>query len=428
MSNTELIIMYVVLGILLILSFFFSGVENVYPTVNRLRLKKDVKNNKKYSKTALKFASDYNKVAPTALFGNALVNIASSAIVTLLGMHYGGEKGAAIAAAILFVVILVFCEITPKILCLKFNYHLSYAFLPLTVFFYYLFFPVTFLVNGLIKLIMKPVNKKKDKTQVDKDVYSEDELQEMVNEIEESGLIDEDKSELIKSAIDFSDTEAYEIMTPRIDVFAIDIEDDIYTLMKEEEDIFKYSHVPVYEDTIDNVIGILPTKLLLRLVLSESKFDLKSLLIPAYFVHHSKNIPSLLDDFKRERIHIAIVIDEYGGTEGIITTEDIIEEIVGEIWDEQDEVNEPVIKLSDDHYEVDGSYNLEDFFELLDIKEDEETDYDTVSGWCLDILDRFAEVGDTFDYEGYRIVVTKTDKFTVEKIEVSKIISNEEDN
>jgi CBS domain containing-hemolysin-like protein len=424
MSTVQVVIIYIVIALLLLLSFFFSGIENVYPTVNRLRLKKDVEKGKKHSKTALKFADDYSKVISVSLFGNALVNIAATSLVTLLGVHYGGEQGAAIGAVIIFLVLLIFFEIMPKTLCLKFNYRLSYVFLPLTVFFYYLFFPVTYTVNAVINLFKK-IGKKKKKEPKAEDVDFEDELEEMVNEIEEQGLIDEDKSELIKSAIDFNDTEAYQIMTPRVDVFSYDIDDDINELVKEKE-IFKYSRVPVYQDTIDNIIGILPTKLLLRTLLTNEKVDIKSLLVKPYFVHHTKNIPSLLDDFKREKVHMAVVIDEYGGTEGIITIEDIIEEIVGEIWDESDEVNEPVTTLGEDHYLIDGGFSLLDFFDLLEIKEDEETDYDTVGGWCLDKLDRFAKVGDEFTYDGFNIKVTKVDTFTVEQIEVTRI-SEEKD-
>ena len=287
------------------------------------------------------------------------------------------------------------------------------------MFFNYLFFPITFTMRKFLSLITGGIKKAREDEIVDKDVYSEDELQEMVNEIEESGLIDEDKSELIKSAIEFSETEAYEIMTPRVDVFSYDIEDDISELIEQKE-IFKYSRIPVYEGTIDNIIGILPTKLLLRYVLSETPIDVRKILRPPYFVHHSKGISDLLNEFKEQETHIAIVIDEYGGTEGIITIEDIIEEIVGEIWDESDEVDEPVVELGEDHYLIDGGYNLEDFFELLDIEEDEETDYDTVGGWCLDQLDRFAVEGDEFTYEGYQITITEVGAFTVEEIEVKR--------
>ena len=418
-TDGQVTLLFIVAAALHLFSFFFSGMEVAFPTVNRLWIQKDVENKKKLSKTVLKLAEDFHQVTSIALFGNALVNIATSSITTLIGLHYGGEQGAAIAAIIVFVTLLTFGEILPKTVCLKFSYRFSYLFAIPVMFFNYLFFPITFTMRKFLSLITGGIKKAREDEIVDKDVYSEDELQEMVNEIEESGLIDEDKSELIKSAIEFSETEAYEIMTPRVDVFSYDIEDDISELIEQKE-IFKYSRIPVYEGTIDNIIGILPTKLLLRYVLSETPIDVRKILRPPYFVHHSKGISDLLNEFKEQETHIAIVIDEYGGTEGIITIEDIIEEIVGEIWDESDEVDEPVVELGEDHYLIDGGYNLEDFFELLDIEEDEETDYDTVGGWCLDQLDRFAVEGDEFTYEGYQITITEVGAFTVEEIEVKR--------
>lgn len=421
-----------ILVVLLILSFFFSGVENVYVTVNKLRLEKDIKDNKPMSKHVYKMASNFNNTLSTLLLGNALVNPAITTIGTLLALDmaknssWSEAQTTTVSVTVIFLVILIFCEIIPKTICLKFNYRLSYLFIYPMLFFKYLFLPINFIMDKLLNLMMRffSLFARSKREIANRQAYSEDELTEMVNEIEESGVIDEKTSDLLKSAIEFTETEAYEIMTPRVDVFAYDIDDDIEELMK-DSDIFKYSRVPVYEDTIDNIIGILPTRLLLRLILSKKKIKVKELIQPALFVHHSKQISSLLKEFKETKNHIAIVIDEYGGTEGIITMEDIIEEIIGEIWDESDEVIEPYIEISKDHFIIDGGLNLDDFFELLDVAEDEETDYDTVGGWCLDRLDRFARVGDTFVYQGYQILVTKVDEFTVEKIEAKKILEDE---
>ncbi|HKM02821.1 MAG TPA: hemolysin family protein [Bacilli bacterium] len=417
------------LVLLLALSFFFSGVENVYLTVNKLRLEKDIKAGKPMSKHVYKMATNFNNTISTLLLGNALVNPAIVTLGTIFALDLAKDSGwsetqiTTISVVVIFLVVLVFCEIIPKTISLKFNYRLSYFYIYLMLFFKYLFLPINFLMDKFLKLMMKFFSLlARPKSEIQsRQQYSEDELTEMVNEIEESGAIDEKTSELLKSAIDFTDTEAYEVMTPRVDVFAYDIDDDITELMK-ESDIFKYSRVPVYEDTIDNIIGILPTKLLLRLILSKQKVKVKELMQPALFVHHTKQISTLLKEFKATKNHIAVVIDEYGGTEGIITMEDIIEEIIGEIWDESDDINEPYVELALGHFIVDGGLNLDDFFELLDIDEDDETDYDTVGGWCLDKLDRFARIGDTFEYQGYQILITKVDEFTVEKIEVKKLI------
>ncbi len=423
----ELWLSITLLAVLLLLSFFFSGVENVYVTVNKLRLEKDIKDGKKMSKHVYKMATNFNNTLSTLLLGNALVNPAITAISTLLALDIAQStvwtetQTTSMSVILVFLVILVFCEIIPKTICLKFNYRLSYVFIYPMLFFKFLFLPVNFVMDKFLNAMMRffSLFARPKQAIANRQQYSEDELTEMVNEIEESGVIDEKTSELLKSAIEFTETEAYEVMTPRVDVFAYDIDDDIQELMK-ESDIFKYSRVPVYEDTIDNVIGILPTKLLLRLILSKKRVKVKELIQPALFVHHSKQISTLLKEFKSTKNHIAIVIDEYGGTEGIITMEDIIEEIIGEIWDESDEVNEPYIELGEGHYIIDGGLNLDDFFELLEVDEDDETDYDTVGGWCLDKLDRFAKVKDQFTYQGYDILVTEVDEFTVEKIEVKR--------
>lgn len=428
-------ILYVILAFLLVLSFFFSGVENVYVTVNKLRLEKDIENNKPLAKQVYKMADNFNNTLSTLLLGNALVNPAITSVATLIAIDYARDnplvnqaEATGIAVAISFIVVLVLCEIIPKTLCLKFNYRLSYAFIYPMLFFKFLFLPVNWVMDKFLNLMMKIIKgfAKKRGVESNRIEYSEDELTEMVNEIEESGAIDEETSELLRSAIEFTETEVYEIMTPRVDVFAYDIDDDIRELMK-ESDIFKYSRVPVYQDTIDNIIGILPTKLLLKLILGKQKVKVKDLMQPAMFVHHSKQISTLLQEFKETKNHIAIVVDEYGGTEGIVTMEDIVEEIIGEIWDESDEVKEPYIEIESGHYFVDGGLNLDDFFALLEIDEDEETDYDTVGGWCLDKLDRFAKVGDTFVYKNFRINVIEADDFTVEKVEVQRLDEAEEE-
>lgn len=425
-------VIIVVLVILVILSIIFSGAESVYMTVNKLRLEKDIKEGRRLSKQVYFMATNFNKTLSTILLGNAITNPAITALGTLLaldlakGSNWTASQVTTVSVAVIFVFILVVCEILPKTISLKFNYRLSYLFIYPMLVFKYVFLPINFLVDIFLKGMMKVFSlfSRPKKAIENRQVYGEEELTELVNEIEESGVIDEKTSELLKSAIEFTETEAYEIMTPRVDVFAYDIDDDINELMK-ESDIFKYSRVPVYEDTIDNIIGILPTKLLLQLIVSKKRIKVKELIQPALFIHHSKQISSLLKEFKATKNHIAIVIDEYGGTEGIITMEDIIEEIIGEIWDESDEIIEPYVELDQHHYLIDGGFNLEDFFNLLEIEPDEESDYDTVGGWCLDKLDRFARVGDSFSYQGYQILVTEVDEFTVEKVEVKKIKEEE---
>jgi CBS domain containing-hemolysin-like protein len=314
----------------------------------------------------------------------------------------------------MFLIIVTFAEIIPKVIGRIYSHGLAKLFAFPILIFKYAFFPFVYATSAIGRLIVSPLYRKaKD----EEEKVSDDELQEMVDTIEEEGVIDEEQGELLRSAITFMDTQAYEIMTPRVDIFAFDIEDDIKDLIN-DENIFMYSRVPVYEETIDNIIGILPTKLLLKAMLEGSTVDVRSLLSPVTFVPRSLNISAILQDFKVTHNHIAIVKDEYGGTEGLLTLEDIVEELVGDIWDEMDEVEEVATEVEDGIYIIDGSMNIEDFFELVDLGVEEDADYSTVSGWCVAILERFAKVGDYFTYKNLEIKVIEADEFTVEKIHV----------
>lgn len=415
MSN---IFRFIIIGLLLLLSFFFSSAESVYSTVNKLRLEKDIADNKRNSKKIMHIAKNYENTVLNILLGNNFVNIALTALVTGIALAYDNDHGGtgqyvAIFTAVLFITLVIFGEIIPKTLGVKFNYRLAYLYFYLYSFFNILFTPILF----PFRLINKAITKKKMVLPDNDGIYTEDELQLIVDEIEEHGLIDEETSDLVRNAIEFTETEAYEIMTPRVDVLSYNIDDDIKAAMKKQE-IFTFSRIPVYKDTIDNIIGILSTKDLIKLTLSKKRINIRTLIKPPLFVHHTKNISQILTEFKQTKNHIAIVIDEYGGTEGIITMEDIVEEIIGEIWDESDEVDEPIVKKSEHHYIIDGGLNIEDFFELFELEEDEDNDYDTVAGWCLEMLDRFAKVGDSFTYQNIRVKIIKIDGFVVEKIEV----------
>ncbi len=415
MDNTLRIILAV---LLLGLSFFFSSAENAYSTVDKHRLARDIEEGKKNSQNVANFIHNYENTIGAVLFGNNLVNISLTALTTGFAVSVDNSQGGTgqyitLITILLVIVLLVFGEIIPKTIGLKFNYRLSYAYYYVFNFFYIIFTPFLF----PFRLINRKVIVSRQKKEENGESYTEDELQVIVDEIEEQGIIDKETGELVRSAIEFTETEAYEVMTPRVDLVSYDIDDDITEVIKKQE-IFNYSRIPVYEETIDNIIGILSTKDLIRLILAKKKINIRSLIKPPLFVHHSKSISEILTEFKENKNHIAVVIDEYGGTEGIVTLEDILEEVTGEIWDESDVVDEPIIKLDEEHYIIDGGVNIEDFFSLFDLEEDEENDYDTVAGWCLERLDRFAKVGDSFDYENIRVVITDIDGFVVNKIEV----------
>ena len=250
----------------------------------------------------------------------------------------------------------------------------------------------------------------------------EDVLSEMVDTIEEEGLFEEDEADIIRSAIDLNDIQAFEIMTPRVDVFFFNIEDDINEVIKEGE-ILKYSRIPVYEETVDNIIGILPVKSLTPYIIKKEKIDVKKLLYQPITVPRNRQVLDLLSEFKESKIHIAIIMDEYGGTEGIVTMEDILEEIVGDIFDENDEIDEEYVEKGNGVYILDGGMNIDDAFELIDYEDAEEveTDYTTIGGFCQEILNRFAKVGDVFTFAHYRFTILEADEYAVEKLKIEDL-------
>ena len=410
----------------LALSFLFSGSELVFTSVNQLRLAKAASNGDKKASKALKVAKNFDHNIAVILLGNGLVNILAASMATLIGLilfedTLGKSLAAIIASSVIFILVVSFGEIIPKTLGRRYSYRLAMAFYPFVNFFRILFAPIVFIVGLLVRLV-EPLWKRKQEP----DQVTEDELVEMVDTIEKEGLIDEKQGDLLRSAIQFADTDAFEVMTPRVDVLFFNIEDDIFELLNNPE-TFTYSRIPVYEETVDNIIGILPTKYLYPYLISKKRFDIHDLLIDPLFVPHGKTISSIMKIFKETHQHIAIVIDEYGGTEGIVTLEDIIEEIVGEIWDENDEVEEPLVTISPDVYLVDGSMHIDDFFDYFECDYEKDSDYATVGGWCQDQLGRFGVVGDQFEFHRLRITVTTADEFTIEKIKVEVLSQIEED-
>ena len=409
----------IAIAVLVVFSAIFSSCDMVYATVNQLRLKKDIQRHKnvRLNRHALKFAQNYNTTLTTVLFANNLVNIAASSLIVVLATELfestslGIEMGRTILELSLLLIILIFGEILPKVIGKAFSYPLSkllaYPILVLKI----IFFPIVFIMSNIGKLFAYPfIRKRKEDNPI-----SNEELQEMVDTIEEEGVIDEDQGELLSNAIEFKDTEAHEIMTPRVDVFAIDIDDDVNELLRNDK-LFRHSRIPVYKDTIDHIVGILLTKNVLRLLLANKPIDLKSLIVPAISVPGSMGISEILENMKSSKNHIVIVTDEYGGVDGLLTMEDILEELVGDMWDEMDTPSEPYKKIKRTLYEVDGAMNIEDILNILDVEVPEDADYYTVAGFVLDQLGRFAKVNDKISYKNLKITVTEVSEFTVEKV------------
>ena len=411
---------WVIVAVCSLFSMFFSAADMVYGMVDKDRLNREKGKKAKRAKLAIKIADDYELSISAILLGNNVVNVLAASIVTLIGISLsnGNEDLATTLSTIMFTVfIIIFCEFIPKAFAKRFNYSLALIFAYPVTFFKYLFFIIVWPIAKLFKLFGKLFAKKsKEEDQIDEDV-----LTEMADSLEEEGILEENEAELLRSAIDLNDIEAFEIMTPRVDVYAISKDEDIDELIKDKE-FFKHSRVPVYDETIDNIVGILPIKALAKKILAGRKdIDIMSLCYKPLIIPRNHQILDVLSEFKEKKVHVAIVKDEYGGTEGIITMEDILEEIVGDIFDEFDEIEEEYVDKGNGTYVVDGAMNIEDFFELIGYEEEVETDYATVGGFCQDILDRFAKTGDEFDFAHYHFKVLEADEFTVEKLKVTDL-------
>ncbi len=413
-------IIIILLILCVVMSGFFSGSEIAYSMANKIRLKKMAEGGNKKAQKAWFYAENFPTLISTILIGNNLVNIAASSLMTVIFMrHWPGNDPALMAGIFITSIILVFGEITPKTILSKFAVGVSMAFVAPIRFFEIIFKPIVFVMTKFLNLLAPIWTPKKEDEEED---TSGEELINMIEAVEEDGYIDDETKELVTSAIELKDTIAEEIMKPRVDVASFDINDDISELLK-DENIFTYSRLLVYEDNIDNIIGILNTKKLILSVLNGKKVNIRSLLQKPILVHKTKSLTSLLKLFKDTGTHIAIVVDEFGGTLGIITLEDILEEIVGDIWDEMDTIEEPITETKEDNFLVDGDMNLDDMFEMVEYdKGDYECAYSTVAGWCTEVLDDFPKAGDEFDFTNestiLHVKVLKVQGVRVEQIRI----------
>ncbi|MGM9873838.1 MAG: hemolysin family protein, partial [Bacilli bacterium] len=382
-----IIIYSLILVVLIFLSMFFSSADMAFGSVSYTRLEKlNEANPTRKRSRAIRLAKKYDKTISTILFFNDLVNAGLDSISTLLGILIASqimnlsnqdyiESIGLIFSLVVLVFKIIFGEIIAKSVGKIKSYRMVDAYSFIIEICYYISLPITFLVGGLGSSIAYPIVKGiKDIEIVD------DDLHEMVDEIEESGIVDEDKADLLRDTIDYATTEAYEVMTPRTRLFLIDKNDSLDEILSHKK-AFNFSRVPVYEDNSDNIVGYVKSKSLIKLKLEGKTQDISSIIEPIPFFPRTTEINDILKYFKLHKVFIAVIIDEYGGTEGIVTREDILEEIVGEIWDETDENTDIVNENSDGSYYIDGSMNLEDFCDLFNIDFDNiDTEYVTIGG------------------------------------------------
>ncbi len=396
------------------LSAFFSACEITFARSNHKRLKDAADAGDKRAANAVFINDNYTKSLSTILVGNNLVNIAASSTATLFFVKMlEVPNGEAVATIVTTLLLITFGETLPKIIAADRADSLVRPFAAPLRTVMWAFTPVVNTVTALVKRISPLWTPREKAPQT-----TTDELRIILEDAEEQGVFTEEEGELIKDAIEFSDIMAMEILTPRVDVVAIDIDDEDLTLTS---DMLRHSRIPVYRDTIDNIIGILPTKLYMKAKLSQEHVDLESLLVPAIYVHKTRMISSIIREFRRNHLQMAVVLDEFGGTMGILTMEDIMEEIVGEIFDERDEVEEDFVEVGENAYQVDGGMNIYDFFDAVDYEppKDFETEYTTMGGWTTERLDRFPSPGDEFDYDRLHVTVLEAQPKRVNKLRVT---------
>ncbi len=401
--------------VLVLFSGFFSGAETSFSSLNKVKLKakmKDGKPNKKI-KRALELSENYDVVLSTVLIGNNIVNIACTSLATLFFTGLLGDNsdlGATVSTIVMTIVVLIFGEVTPKTFAKERAESVAIAIAPIVKFFIVIFTPLNFFFRGW-KFLMNKVFKSSGV-----DTVTEEELKTYVDEAHTGGEIDENESELIRSSIEFDDIDVGDILVPRVDVEAV----DKYAPLNEIERVFNstnFSRLPVYIDDIDNIVGVIHQ----RDFESARKRNLKSLrtiLKPVPMVSPDTKISKLLRILQKNKTHLAVVIDEFGGTEGIVTLEDILEELVGEIWDEHDEVQNDIEEIGKNEYIVQGSMSIFDFYEFFNIHK-EEKEVSTVNGWIMKNTDKIPQVDDTFDYDNLSALVLTVDGKRAEEIKIT---------
>ena len=413
-------------GILLcvILSGFFSGSEMAYSSCSSLRLEHLRDDGSKRAGVAARIADRFDDALSAILIGNNLVNIAASSLGTVLVVHLtGGDSKVWLATLIITVIIIIFGETIPKITCKKNANRVAVRYAYPVRALMLILKPLVWLVVKAVGLLTRSLKGEEDEDAEE----AVEELQSIIETAEDEEVLDEDQSELVQAAIEFDQISASEVMTARVDVCAIDIEDDWEEILSLVEEA-PYSRLPVYEGSIDNIIGVLYLNHFLKAMTDDGRADIRSLLMPPCYVYKTMKLPAVLSTLRKARQHLAIVSDEYGGTLGVLSMEDVLETIVGDIWDETDTVEQEVVRRSEGEYELDGDMVITDFLELLGIDEDSfEAESETVGGWTVESFGAFPQVGDSFRYENWEVTVLAMDGRRVEKVLVKALPPEEED-
>ena len=423
---------YIAIVLCLMGSAFFSGSEIAYTSLNKLRMKEDAEGLSMAEKVMRYIYKHYDRALSTILIGNNLVNIAATSIATVLAVNLAAsmdgkitdDMASTITTFVMTVLILIFGEITPKIIARRASEGFAkIAALPLRVLMV-IFFPLVWLTT-LIVDTMSVLWRKSEEEDV---TITEEEFENILDTVEDEGVIDETQTDLLQSALEFTDLDAADILTPRIDVIGFEIHDSMEYILQTISET-QFSRFPVYDRTIDHIVGVLIVKHLLKELMDDENVKLESLLLEPVYIPKTMKLHSIMNEFRRNQTHMAVVADEYGGTMGIVTMEDVLEELVGEIWDENDDIVNDWQEITENRFECSGDMNLTELFDNLDLDDEElESAYSTAGGWATEIIGAMPVAFDAFDYEHYTILVKEVDEnHRISRLLILKHKTNDED-
>jgi CBS domain containing-hemolysin-like protein len=409
-----------ILILLVFVSAFFSAAETAYTSANKIRLRSRAENGSKKAARALAIIERYDKTLTTILIGNNIVNILTSALATVMFISLLGERGTAVSTAVVTVVVLIFGEILPKTIAKIHAEKFACAISGIMKFLTVVFTPLSAVFILLQKGVSRIFRVRDEEVSM-----TEQELMQIIDEIEDEGVLEEQESELVRSALEFDETLVSAIITPRVNVVAAEIN----TGVDEMRDLFLregYSRIPVYEKTIDHIVGIVKHKDFFEMLVRGENFYVRDVVKETLFVPSLMKISDVLRQMQRRKIHLAAVVDQYGGTEGIVTMEDIMEELVGEIWDESDEITAPVKFINDSVFETRGDVTRNDFNRYFEDRFEIVSDSNTVGGWISELFGRITNEGESVTTDDFRITVESLDDLRVGKLRF-EILKKQED-
>lgn len=403
----------ILLVICLMLSGFFSASETAFMTLSKIRIRKMVEDNVKGAITIEKLVKNPSKLLSAILIGNNAVNVGASALATSLAIDIYGNKGVGIATGVMTLLVLVFGEITPKSMAAQNSEKISLRFAKFVYAITIILNPIIVFLTRLTNLLSKLLGGKVEGNQP---FITEEELKTIVSVSHEEGLLEGEERDMIYNVFEFGDSQVRDVMTTRTDMIAVEVDSsywDVLNIFKQEQ----FSRIPVYENTTDNIVGILYVKDLLFLEDNKEEFDLRKYMREPYFTYEFKPTTELFEEMRTNRVHMAIVLDEYGGTEGIVTIEDLIEEIVGDIEDEYDKQIEEIEVIKEDEYLVYGSIRIEEVNEMIGTSIESE-DFDSIGGFVMGVLGRLPEAGEAIEYENVKFIAEIVNKNRIEKLRI----------